>query len=119
MPGGSHKDRIRAVKLYIKLGKHAGATIRQLGETTGLDQNSVGTRVKNALAVTTHDVYTHFKSCSWSISTGFDWQLADSCIPPTAALGRLQPGRKGHNRNTRSYEIGRKRPTATCRRSRW
>jgi hypothetical protein len=27
----SYEDRIRAVKLYIKLGKHTGATVRQLG----------------------------------------------------------------------------------------
>lgn len=27
----SYEDRIRAVKLYIKLGKRLGATIRQLG----------------------------------------------------------------------------------------
>ncbi|MDY7564590.1 IS3 family transposase [Pseudomonas sp. RTC3] len=27
----SYEDRIRAIKLYIKLGKHTGATIRQLG----------------------------------------------------------------------------------------
>ena len=27
----SYEDRIRAVELYIKLGKRAGATIRQLG----------------------------------------------------------------------------------------
>lgn len=27
----SYEDRIRAVKLYIKLGKRTGATIRQLG----------------------------------------------------------------------------------------
>lgn len=26
----SYEDRIRAVKLYIKLGKHTGATIRQM-----------------------------------------------------------------------------------------
>jgi hypothetical protein len=30
----SYEDRIRAVKLYIKLGKHTGATIRQLGYPT-------------------------------------------------------------------------------------
>ncbi|TFE95745.1 hypothetical protein B5M44_20965 [Shinella sumterensis] len=34
-PGGSschsHADRIRAVELYIKLGKRVKATIRQLG----------------------------------------------------------------------------------------
>ena len=30
----SYEDRIRAVKLYIKLGKRAGATIRQLGYPT-------------------------------------------------------------------------------------
>jgi len=29
-----YEDRIRAVKLYIKLGKRAGATIRQLGYPT-------------------------------------------------------------------------------------
>lgn len=37
LPGGgscSYEDRIRAVKLYIKLGKHTGATIRQLGYPT-------------------------------------------------------------------------------------
>ncbi len=27
----SYEDRMRAVKLYIKLGKRANATIRQLG----------------------------------------------------------------------------------------
>lgn len=27
----SYEDRIRAVELYIKLGKRTGATIRQLG----------------------------------------------------------------------------------------
>lgn len=27
----SHEDRVRAVKLYIKLGKRTAATIRQLG----------------------------------------------------------------------------------------
>ncbi len=30
----SYKDRIRAVKLYIKLGKRVGPTIRQLGYPT-------------------------------------------------------------------------------------
>ncbi|OOL34700.1 transposase [Pseudomonas sp. FSL W5-0299] len=30
----SYEDRIRAVKLYIKLVKHTGATIRQLGYST-------------------------------------------------------------------------------------
>ncbi|WP_157609619.1 hypothetical protein [Variovorax sp. Root473] len=30
----SYEDRIRAVALYIKLGKRAGATIRQLGYPT-------------------------------------------------------------------------------------
>ena len=30
----SYEDRIRAVKLYIKLGKRAGATIRQFGYPT-------------------------------------------------------------------------------------
>jgi transposase-like protein len=30
----SYEDRIRAVKLYIKLGKRLGATIRQLGYPT-------------------------------------------------------------------------------------
>ena len=30
----SYEDRIRAVKLYIKLGKCVGATIRQLGYPT-------------------------------------------------------------------------------------
>ena len=30
----SYDDRIRAVKLYIKLGKRTGATIRQLGYST-------------------------------------------------------------------------------------
>lgn len=30
----SYEDRIRAVKLYIKLGKRTGATIRQLGYPT-------------------------------------------------------------------------------------
>src|SRR5471032_2620561 len=30
----SYEDRIRADKLYIKLGKHTGATIRQLGYPT-------------------------------------------------------------------------------------
>ena len=30
----SYEDRIRAVKLYIKLGKRPGATIRQLGYPT-------------------------------------------------------------------------------------
>ena len=30
----SHEDRIRAVKLYIKLGKRIGATLRQLGYPT-------------------------------------------------------------------------------------
>lgn len=30
----SYEDRIRAVKLYIKLGKSLGATIRQLGYPT-------------------------------------------------------------------------------------
>ena len=30
----SYEDRIRAVKLYIKLGKPPGATIRQLGYPT-------------------------------------------------------------------------------------
>ena len=30
----SYEDRIRAVKLYIKLGKRIGATIRQLGYPT-------------------------------------------------------------------------------------
>lgn len=83
----SYKHRIRAVKLHIKQRKHAGATIRQLVETAGLDQNSASTRVKNALAVITHDVDTRFKTYAWSISTGFDLQLADICIPSTAAFG--------------------------------
>ncbi len=30
----SYEDRIRAVTLYIKLGKRTGATIRQLGYPT-------------------------------------------------------------------------------------
>lgn len=30
----SYKERIRAVRLYIKLGKRLGATIRQLGYPT-------------------------------------------------------------------------------------
>ena len=30
----SYEDRIRAVKLYIKLGKRTGPTIRQLGYPT-------------------------------------------------------------------------------------
>lgn len=30
----SYEDRLRAVKLYIKLGKRAGLTIRQLGYPT-------------------------------------------------------------------------------------
>ena len=30
----SYEDRIRAVKLYIKLGKRTGVTIRQLGYPT-------------------------------------------------------------------------------------
>lgn len=30
----SYEDRIRAVELYIKLGKHVGAIIRQLGYPT-------------------------------------------------------------------------------------
>jgi len=30
----SHEDRLRAVKLYIKLGKCVGQTIRQLGYPT-------------------------------------------------------------------------------------
>jgi transposase-like protein len=30
----SYEDRIRAVELYIKLGKRAGLTIRQLGYPT-------------------------------------------------------------------------------------
>lgn len=30
----SYEDRIRAVKLYVKLVKHTGATIRQLGYPT-------------------------------------------------------------------------------------
>ncbi|MBG6077883.1 transposase-like protein, partial [Polaromonas sp. CG_9.11] len=30
----SYEDRIRAVRLYIKLGKRIGATIRQLGYPT-------------------------------------------------------------------------------------
>ncbi len=30
----SYEDRIRAVKLYIKLGKRLGATIHQLGYPT-------------------------------------------------------------------------------------
>jgi transposase-like protein len=30
----SYEERIRAVKLYIKLGKRLGATIRQLGYPT-------------------------------------------------------------------------------------
>ena len=30
----SYEDRIRAVKLYIKLGKRTGATLRQLGYPT-------------------------------------------------------------------------------------
>ena len=30
----SYEDRIRAVKLYEKLGKRTGATIRQLGYPT-------------------------------------------------------------------------------------
>ncbi len=30
----SYKDRLRAVKLYIKLGKRVGLTIRQLGFPT-------------------------------------------------------------------------------------
>src|ERR1700709_1093121 len=30
----SYEDRVRAVKLYIKLGKRIGATIRQLGYPT-------------------------------------------------------------------------------------
>ena len=30
----SYEDRIRAVKLYIKLGKRLGATISQLGYPT-------------------------------------------------------------------------------------
>ena len=82
----------------MKQRKHAGATIRNLVETAGLDQNSVSTRVKNALAVITHDVNTRFKTYHRSVSTGFDWQLADSCIPPTAALGRLLPIATGSKR---------------------
>ena len=31
----SYEDRLRAVRLYIKLGKHAGLTIRQLGYPLG------------------------------------------------------------------------------------
>lgn len=27
----SYEDRVRAVELYVKLGKRTGATIRQLG----------------------------------------------------------------------------------------
>jgi putative transposase len=30
----SYEDRVRAVTLYIKLGKRTGATIRQLGYPT-------------------------------------------------------------------------------------
>ena len=30
----SYEDRIRAVKLYIRLGKRTGATLRQLGYPT-------------------------------------------------------------------------------------
>ena len=30
----SYEDRIRAVRLYLKLGKRIGATIRQLGYPT-------------------------------------------------------------------------------------
>jgi putative transposase len=30
----SYEDRIRAVRLYIKLGKRIGATLRQLGYPT-------------------------------------------------------------------------------------
>ena len=30
----SYEDRIRAVKLYVKLGQRTGATIRQLGYPT-------------------------------------------------------------------------------------
>ena len=30
----SYEDRIRAVRLYIKLGKRTSATIRQLGYST-------------------------------------------------------------------------------------
>ena len=30
----SYEDRMRAVKLYIKLGKRLGATIRELGYPT-------------------------------------------------------------------------------------
>ncbi len=30
----SYEDRLRAVQLYIKLGKHIGSTIRQLGYPT-------------------------------------------------------------------------------------
>jgi putative transposase len=31
----SYEDRLRAVRLYIKLGKRVGLTIRQLGYPTG------------------------------------------------------------------------------------
>ena len=35
-----YEDRIRAVKLYIKLGKRTGATLRQLGYPTKNALNS-------------------------------------------------------------------------------
>lgn len=37
----SYEDRLRAVRLYIKLGKRVGATIRQLGYPT---KNSLKSR---------------------------------------------------------------------------
>jgi hypothetical protein len=37
----SYEDRIRAVKLYIKLGKRTAATIRQLGYSA----NTIGTEL--------------------------------------------------------------------------
>ncbi len=61
LPGGSscysYEDRIRAVRLYLKLGKRIGATIRQLGYPTknfskpGISNTSSATIFGRAMSV--------------------------------------------------------------------
>ena len=48
----SYEDRIRAVELYIKLGKRSAATIRQLGYPTrkALKKLEPGTRTRSRSA---------------------------------------------------------------------
>ncbi|PNQ88262.1 hypothetical protein CCU68_33320 [Pseudomonas gingeri NCPPB 3146 = LMG 5327] len=51
----SYEDRIRAVKLYIKLGKRTGATIHQLGYPTKNSLKSWHEEYERCL-----DPFTHF-----------------------------------------------------------